>query len=169
MMLSVHPQGSTAAALTGDLRLTTGQIKMFAISTLFYAAGFMNVVGLMVFNNCYFTANVLAAELPEVFAVNSQYLVQLWGLAYLATAKRWMHVPHLCFVFFLEKMLYTYFWVDYIADETTRQKLVSMVINYDDVQTGSFLLLFGINDFLFGVVFAYAAWIGYQQKAGKED
>ena len=74
------------------------------------------------------------------------------GLAYLATAKRWMHMPHLCFVFFLEKMLYTYFWVDYIADETTRQKLVSMVINYDDVQTGSFLLLFGINDFLFGVV-----------------
>ena len=102
MMLSVHPQGLTAAALTGDLRLTTGQIKMFAISTLFYAAGFMNVVGLMVFNNCYFTANALAAELPEVFAVNSQYLVQLWGLAYLATAKRWMHMPHLCFVFFLE-------------------------------------------------------------------
>ena len=108
----------------------------------------MNVVGLMVFNNCYFTANALAAELPEVFAVNSQYLVQLWGLAYLATAKRWMHMPLLCFVFCLEKMLYTYFWVDYIADETTRQKLVSMVINYDDVQTGSFLLLFGINDFI---------------------
>ena len=78
-------------------------------------------------------------------------------------------MPLLCFVFCLEKMLYTYFWVDYIADETTRQKLVSMVINYDDVQTGSFLLLFGINDFLFGVVFAYAAWIGYLQKAGKED
>ena len=135
---------------------------MNGVGRLFLLSGFMNVVALCVFNKGFAGAPAIAAAVPTVFSVESQYLIMLWGLAYASVASKWRSVPYLSLVFFLEKMLYVYFWVRFVSVESNLAKATNMVVSSSDILTGSFLLLAGPNDFLFGMVFAYAAYVGFQ-------
>ena len=139
------------------------------ITILFYCAGVMNVIGLLVFNNLYYDANVIESALPDVFSIFSQILIQLWGLAYIGTAKHWKRMPFLCFVFFIEKMLFSYIWAIFILDETNRNKVINSIANMEKLQANLFLLLFGVNDILFGLVFGYAALNGGAISPHKND
>ena len=121
------------------------------ITILFYSAGIMNVIGLLLFNNFYYDAGVIENELPDVFSSFSQILIQLWGLAYIGTAKHWKRMSFLCFVFFIEKMLFSYIWASYILNETNRNKVVNSIANMERLQANLFLLLFGVNDFFFWI------------------
>jgi hypothetical protein len=134
------------------------------ITKLIYFSGVINVIGLMVFNNFYSKAELIAVELPKVFSNQSQYLIQLWGLVYISIAKKWTELPLLCFILFLEKMLFAYFWYNYIKKKTNRQNIKDMIFKNNKLQPGLFLLFFGPNDFLFGLVFAYASLIGISLK-----
>jgi hypothetical protein len=139
------------------------------ITILFYCAGVMNVIGLVCFNNFYYDANVIENALPGVFSIFSQILIQLWGLAYIGAAKHWKRMPFLCFVFFIEKILFSYVWASFILDETNRNKVINSIANMEKLQANLFLLLFGVNDILFGLVFGYAALTGGAISPHKND
>jgi len=125
---------------------------------LFILAGLVNIFAVIVFSKGY--SNNLSVQYWEVFSVEDLFGIQLWGLAYIATAfSEGFPYSHkaLCFVFFLEKIFYALTWVRYMMKTksffTTR--LTSLV--QEDPLTGVFFWIYGINDFVFAIVFLVAA------------
>ena len=53
--------------------------------------------------------------------------------------------------------------------EATVNTAVGMVTSGKDVLTGSFILLFGLNDLLFALAFGYGAWKSMGQHGNKAD
>jgi hypothetical protein len=53
-----------------------------------------------------------------------------------------------------------------MQNEAVRTTALEMVTSGKDVLTGSFLLMFGPNDFLFGLAFGYGAWKSLQRNTG---
>lgn len=131
------------------------------LGKLYTLSGIANTVGLLVFNRFYTSSSALASLAPSVLSVESQLLINLWGLAYISTAKEWKKNPSLSFVFFMEKMLYVHWWYKLIIQDTAlRNEAIDMVVSGSDILTGSFYLVFGLNDFLSGLVFAAGAYFG---------
>ena len=87
----------------------------------------------------------------------------------LCIAKHWKQLPMLNFVFFLEKMVYVRWWYQLMNSEATVNTAVGMVTSGKDVLTGSFILLFGLNDLLFALAFGYGAWKSMGQHGNKAD
>ncbi len=66
------------------------------------------------------------------------------------------------FTFFVEKMFYAYWWYRLMLDENVRNSALELVTGGKDVFTGSFILIFGPNDFIFGLAFGYGAWKSFR-------
>ena len=131
------------------------------LGKLYFLSGIANTIGLCMFNRMYTTSSAIASFAPSVFAIESQLLINVWGLAYMATAKKYKKMPALSFVFFIEKMLYVYWWyILIVKDENKRDNAIEMVRSGKDILTGAFCLGFGLNDFLFGIVFAMGTYRG---------
>lgn len=135
------------------------------IKNLYYLSGIVNTAGLLAFNRGYTGAAALANMAPSLFSTESQMLINVWGLAYIAAAKNWKQMPELSLVFCVEKMLYVWWWYRWIKDDTNRHSALSMVTSGSDVLTGGFLLVFGLNDLLFGLIFGRAAYVGFQERS----
>lgn len=67
-------------------------------------SAFVNVFGMLVATRGYTTAHLLEEQQPSVFSFPSVLLVQLWGLAFLATASRFEHNAIMCATFVAEKV-----------------------------------------------------------------
>jgi len=140
-------------------------------------SAFVNVFGMLVATRGYTTAHLLEEQQPSVFSFPSVLLVQLWGLAFLATASRFEHNAIMCATFVAEKVrpqwrlpvlvwfrptclcvlsypqvLYTLCWLSYMSREET--DLAALWRR--DWLTGLFFTVYGINDFFFAVVFGIA-------------
>jgi hypothetical protein len=131
------------------------------IGKLYALSGFANIFGLLTFNKFFTGASVLANAAPGALSVESQMLIPVWGMAYIAAANHWKKLPLLSCVFFVEKMLFVGWWVALMQDIAKRDAAIAMVTSGSDVLSGSFLLMFGANDLLFGLVFGYGAWKGF--------
>jgi len=136
---------------------------------LYFLSGVVNNIGLLAINRMYTNASALAIMSPTVFSIESQMLIQVWGLAYISVAKKWKQVPLLSLVFAFEKFLYSYWWLLWIKDEVNRNMAVNMVKSgvLGDMVTGGFFLTYGVNDLLFGLVFLAGAVQGFVNSAEK--
>ena len=72
--------------------------------------------------------------------------------AYIAVAKDYENVKWLVVVFAVEKLAYVIAWLQWITTNS-----VTEVIE-QDLLTGIFYSIYGLNDLLFGVFFAAVAW-----------
>jgi hypothetical protein len=137
------------------------------IGNLYFLAGSVNILGMLAINRFYSAAPAMAAMSPTVFSTESQVLIQVWGLAYISVAKSWRKIPMLSLVFFVEKMLYTWWWLQWIKDDSNRSTAVNMVKSgvLSEMITGGFYLFYGLNDLLFGLVFLYGASVGLRSSA----
>ena len=125
---------------------------------------------MLTFNKMYTGASVLAGMAPSVFSLESQNLIQVWGLAYMAVSRDWKKVPMLSLVFFAEKMLYVWWWYLWIREESNRNTALEMVTSGSNPQVGTFFLVYGLNDLLFGLVFLYGGIQGLNQaKTPKQE
>jgi len=89
----------------------------------------------------------------SLFDVRGNILIALWGFTYILTTNT--HNNPIMFVFFLEKMLYVYNY--YKALSTDLKNINSFWEN--DKLTYTFLILYGVIDLIFGLLFVYLFFV----------
>lgn len=124
-----------------------------SVSLGFQAAGLVNVAGVLLFSRG-FTNAALTAHSPVVFSRFGLVCIMLWGLAYLAVARRYDQVPLLVAVFAVEKVVYAVTWVSWMSRFGSElPRLFS-----ESTLTAVFYAIYGPNDLLFGIFFAAVAF-----------
>lgn len=119
----------------------------------FLAAGLMNIVGVLLFSRG-LTDDHIGELYPEVFGRCGLICIMLWGLAYIAVARRHEAVPLLLLVFAVEKAVYTATWFIWINEHGGSWIDIWKV----DPLTAVFYAIYGPNDLLFGLFFAWR-WV----------
>ncbi len=128
------------------------------VRNLFVLSGAVNVIGIPVFSK-FFTNGYLLSQDPDTFSPVSLFVIILWGLAYIAAADQYDRLPVLSAVFAVEKFFYAAIWGQWIL---RHQDQLPLLYQQDPI-TGFFYSVYGLNDFLFGVVFAYACIEGLRR------
>jgi len=113
----------------------------------FIASGLVNVFGALIFTRG-FSSNALGELYPEVCSRFGMVVVIVWGLAYLAVARR--PPAMLCFVFAIEKAVYVASWLYWMLERGSELPAIWS----RDPLSATFLAIYGINDLAFGVFFA---------------
>jgi len=123
-------------------------MKLTTISKLFVFAGLSNILGVLIFSKL-FTNQVMMNTQPDVMGYFGLISIILWGLAYIAVRKSYAAVPWLLTVFVIEKLIYGTVWLRWLTSH-------SLAAVYEqDTFAGIFYTIYGANDFLFGVFFAW--------------
>ena len=117
----------------------------------FWGSGLVNVLGIPVFSK-FFTNTYLMGIDPDTFSAISLVTIILWGLAYIAVAGQVAKVPLIALVFAIEKFFYSFVWGRWIW----KYHADLPGIYAQDILTGFFYSVYGLNDFLFGVLFLAA-------------
>ena len=130
----------------------------------------MNIIGLFLCNKGFSDTESIAAIAPNFLSTESQLLIPLWGLAYIATANDWKKLPMHSLTFCIQKILYAWWWYRLMQDGSNFNEVISMIQNRKKILPGILLLLFGPSDFLFGLLFGYSAWKGFSETdSSKKD
>lgn len=116
----------------------------------FIAAGLINVVGVLVFSRV-FTNEVLNEADPVVMSNFGLLIIAIWGLAYIAVARNIKYVRSLAAVFAIEKFVYTAVWLLWMKNHSSTLGEIFK----KDFLVGIFYSIYGINDAIFMLFFAW--------------
>lgn len=120
------------------------------ISRGFKLAGAVNILGILLFSKG--LTNTYLSELdPQVFSTFGQGCIILWGLAYIAAAGSYREARWIVAVFVVEKLAYVGAWIVWMADHASELPAIFEV----SPLTGTFLAIYGGNDLLFALFFAW--------------
>ncbi len=125
---------------------------MTSINLGFKIAAAVNILGILLFS-LGFTNHQLFALSPVVASRFGLICIMLWGFAYLSVANTYQCVPALIAVFAVEKLVYVItwlFWMQEFSHDLPR-------IYSESPLTATFYVIYGPNDFLFCLFFAYVA------------
>ena len=111
------------------------------------AAGLTNILGITLFSKMFTNKNL--AKYDSLFDIRGNILIALWGLTYILTPNT--HNNPIMFIFFFEKLVYVYNYFKAITNDIDNIK--SFWDN--DKITYTFLMLYGIIDLIFGILFIY--------------
>lgn len=120
------------------------------IKRIYLLGGLVNVLGIPVFSK-FFTNEYLTSIDPAVFSHVGLFVVILWGFAYIAVSNHYEAVPSISLVFACEKFFYAGIWMFWLKDNI---KMLNTIWQ-NDLITGLFYSVYGLNDFLFGVFFFF--------------
>ncbi|MCP3956731.1 MAG: hypothetical protein GY719_02645 [bacterium] len=93
----------------------------------------------------------IAEHSPQVFSIFGQGVVLLWGLAYIAVATCYRAAKWVVAVFVVEKLVYFVTWIVWISQHGSE---LSAIFDRSPL-TGTFFAIYGPNDLLFGLFFAW--------------
>lgn len=127
------------------------------IKSGFLAAGIMNIGGVLVFSRAFTNAAINNAD-PVVMSNFGLVMIAIWGLAYLAAASIASNIRWLAGAFALEKLVYVIVWSRWMSDNSLAQ------LYSQDFFAGVFYSIYGVNDFVFMLFFA---WVFFLQRQGK--
>jgi hypothetical protein len=114
----------------------------------FIMAAGMNIGGVLLFSR-FFTNPIINELDPVVMSNFGLLMIVIWGLAYLASAFITSNIKWLAGAFVIEKLVYVVTWLLWLANNN-----LSNV--YDkDLFAGIFYSIYGINDFVFMMFFAW--------------
>ncbi|MEQ3656685.1 MAG: hypothetical protein ABNH00_12535 [Dokdonia sp.] len=113
----------------------------------FLLAGIMNM-SVLLFSK-FFNNPVLAKYDPEVMSNFGLLMILMWGLAYITVARKFASVAWLVGVFAIEKFIYGYHWISWQSSNSVAQ------VYREDVLAGIFYGIYGLNDLIFCLFFAY--------------
>jgi hypothetical protein len=114
----------------------------------FIMAAAMNIGGVLLFSRL-FTNSIINELDPVVMSNFGLLMIVIWGLAYLASAFITSNIKWLAGAFVIEKLVYVVAWSLWLANNNLDDV-------YDkDVFAGIFYSIYGINDFVFMVFFAW--------------
>ena len=120
-------------------------IKDTTITKGFIISGLMNI-SVLIFSRL-FTNSTIPEFDQQVLSNFGLLMIVIWGMAYIAVAKNFYQVKWLVGIFAIEKFIYGYVWINWLAKND-----ISAVFKKDKM-AGMFYASFGINDWLFFVFF----------------
>ncbi len=129
----------------------------------FLLAGSVNIAGILLFSKL-FTNDLMQSLDPAVFSNVGIASIILWGMAYLSVRDRFQAAPQIVGVFMVEKFFYAAVWGQWIFHHW---KDLGNVYQ-EDLITGLFFSVYGLNDFLFGVFFLIV-FISCTRKGESDD
>ena len=112
------------------------------------AAAVMNISGVLVFSRAFTNLAINNAD-PVVMSNFGLLMIVVWGLAYLSAATISSNIRWLAGAFALEKLVYGVVWVKWLSVNSLTE------VYAKDVFAGVFYSIYGINDLLFMLFFAY--------------
>lgn len=121
------------------------------------AAGLMNISGVLLFSRGFSNAAINNAD-PVVMSNFGLLMIVVWGLAYCGAAMINASIKWLAGAFALEKLVYVVIWVRWQMDNS----LASLYA--EDFFAGVFYSIYGPNDFVFMLFFA---WMFFLKPQGK--
>ncbi len=120
-------------------------------------AGLMNIGGVLVFSRAFSNVAINNAD-PIVMSNFGLLMITVWGLAYLGAAAITSSVTWLVGAFALEKLVYVLAWCAWLSENSLAQ------LYSQDFFAGVFFSIYGPNDFVFMLFFA---WVFIQQRGRK--
>ena len=114
----------------------------------FIAAGLMNIGGVLLFSRAFTNSAINTAD-PVVMSNFGLLMIVVWGLAYLGAAVIGANIKWLAGAFALEKLVYVVAWVMWLSANSLQQLYAK------DVFAGMFFSIYGLNDFVFMLFFAW--------------
>jgi hypothetical protein len=114
----------------------------------FILSGIVNILGILVFTKLFSSTAISEAD-PNVMSTFGLYMIMVWGLAFIAMAKRFQRAKWIIAVFCVEKISYVFCWGIWMLDHDLA------ILFEKDVFAGTFYALYGPNDFLFFLFFMY--------------
>lgn len=116
------------------------------------AAALMNIGGVLLFSRAFTNTAINHAD-PVVMSNFGLLMIMVWGLAYLAAAMIESSTKWLVAAFALEKLVYVVVWVGWLSGNS----LASLYTG--DLFAAVFYSIYGPNDLVFMVFFAWAFWV----------
>eukprot|EP00618_Florenciella_parvula_P034099 CAMPEP_0119515026 /NCGR_PEP_ID=MMETSP1344-20130328/32658_1 /TAXON_ID=236787 /ORGANISM="Florenciella parvula, Strain CCMP2471" /LENGTH=156 /DNA_ID=CAMNT_0007552393 /DNA_START=20 /DNA_END=490 /DNA_ORIENTATION=+ len=125
----------------------------------FWFNGFMNTVGLLIFNQC-FTSKLITPTYPELFSTEGMLTIMLWGGAYVAASPSLkpgrQKQPYTYAVFFVEKVFYTASHVLWCTRQAGSPLDTLTALAAQEPMTALFYAGYGLNDLLGAFCFGAA-------------
>ncbi len=125
----------------------------------FIAAGVMNIVGVLVFSRLFTNSAINEAD-PVVMSNFGLLMIAVWGIAYLGAASIGASVKWLAGAFAIEKLVYVLTWLAWLSANSLT------ALYAKDFFAGIFYSIYGPNDFLFMLFFA---WVFFSQLRSEKD
>ena len=122
-------------------------IKDTTITKGFILAGLMNATVLI--SSRLFTNPTIPKFDPGVMSNFGLLMILIWGLAYISVAKSYQQVKWLVGIFAIEKFIYGYVWINWMLNNNVSE------VYEQDQSAGRFYSIYGINDWVFFVFFAF--------------
>lgn len=127
-------------------------MKTNLVKNGFLAAGLMNIGGVLLFSRAFTNSAINTAD-PVVMSNFGLLMIVVWGLAYLGAALGaatiGSNIKWLAGAFALEKLVYVVVWVKWLSANSLPQLYAK------DVFAGAFFSIYGLNDFVFMLFFAW--------------
>jgi hypothetical protein len=124
--------------------MTTHFIKKVLIS-----AAIMNFLGVLLFSKL-FTNQALNEADPVVMSNFGLLMILVWGLAYLSAALITSNIAWIMGVFVLVKAIYVIRWATWLSGNNLTGVFET------DIFAGLFYSIYGLNDFVFMILFICA-------------
>lgn len=118
----------------------------------------MNIAGALTFSRLFTNTAINAAD-PVVMSNFGLSMIVVWGLAYLGAAPIGAGVQWLAAAFAIEKLVYVLVWAMWHSENSVSALLTK------DLFAGVFFTIYGLNDFVFMLFFA---WVFYSQSGRRE-
>lgn len=123
------------------------------------AAAAMNIGGVLIFSVGFTNEAVVEAD-PVVMSNFGLLMISVWGMAYYAASRMCAPKHWLMAVFVIEKLIYVVVWLRWqIANDLGE-------LFEKDVLAGTFYSIYGLNDFVFMLFFA---WVGITEYRGSSE
>ena len=118
----------------------------------FLLAGVANVGGILFFSK-FFTNTAIAEASPVVMSNFGQFMIIVWGFAYISVMTSYESVPWLSLLFTIEKLIYVITWVLWFQNNDLT------LLYAKDLFAGMFYTVNGMNDFLSMLFFGWTFWV----------
>ncbi|NOH98744.1 hypothetical protein F0226_18475 [Vibrio sp. 99-70-13A1] len=123
-------------------------MKYDAVKLGFIAAAMMNIGGVLTFSRG-FNNPVINEFDPIVMSNFGLLMIVVWGFAYLGAASITSGVKWLAGAFTIEKLVYVLAWLQWFKDNSLN------TVYEQDLFAGIFYSIYGLNDFVFMLFFAW--------------
>lgn len=132
------------------------------------AAGAVNIGGVLFFSKIFTNTSLNAAD-PVLMGNVGLLLIMLWGLVYIASAaifnggsligsgQQSVNIKWLAAAFVLEKLVYVASWLIWLGNNSLA------ALYQQDIFAGIFYSIYGPNDALFMLFFAWIFWVLHKQ------
>lgn len=154
---SVSHEDSLMLAKSSDFYFQGTRVNSTLIRNGFIAAAAMNIGGVLFFSRGFTNTAINSAD-PVVMSNFGLLMIVVWGFAYLGSAFVTSSIKWLAGAFAVEKLIYVAVWINWLLQNNLAQLYSS------DVFAGVFFSIYGVNDLIFMLFFA---WVFLQQPRGR--